>query len=104
MAVYDPKQKRIVPVGPVYPVLIIPTMHFPIKRCRMIQEQLDHLVVKIVKASGYTPRHSEQIVTYIQQHVGANMKIELEFLDALPPLPSGKRSSFISKVNPFNAE
>jgi len=93
---------RIVPVRPAAPgVLGMALMHLPLESYRVIQESLDKVVIKAVKGYGYNQQHTDFLVEYTRKHVGDNITIEVEFVDSLPPLPSGKRSYFISKIDPF---
>jgi len=101
MAAYDKQARRVVPVGPVYPVILLALMNVPLKSVRVIQESLDKLVVRAVRDQGYSQKHTDFLVGYMHKFLGDNIVIEVEFVDSLPPLPSGKRSSFISKINPF---
>lgn len=101
MAVYDERQQRVVPVGPVYPVIANAAMHLPLESFQTIQESLDRLVVRVVKGKGYSQKHTDFLVRCMHKYLGDNIIIEVEFAESLPPLPSGKRSSFISKINPF---
>ena len=101
MAVYDKKSQRVVPVGPVYPVIIIALIQMPLKSVRVIQESLDKLVVKAVKDRGYSQKHTDFLLDYMHKFLGDDITIEVEFVHSIPPLPSGKRSSFISKINSF---
>lgn len=101
LAVYDKQSGRVVPVGPVYPSIIIALMHLPLKSVRVIQESLNKIVFKAVRAKGYSHKHTEFLVGYLHKSLGADVEIAVEFTDYLPPLPSGKRSVFISKLDPF---
>ena len=101
MAVYDERQRRIVPVGPVYPVIINPAMHLPLESIRVIQESINRLLVKIVKGKGYSEKHTDFLLQHMQRYLGKDIEIDIEFVDYIPSLPSGKRSTFISKINPF---
>jgi len=101
LAVYDKRMGRVVPVGPVYPVTEVASMHTPLERYRVIQESLDNVVVKVVKGKGYSQKHTDFLVKHIRKYLGDNIAVEVEFVDSLQPLPSGKRSAFISKINPF---
>lgn len=104
VAVFDKRFGRVVPVGPIYPVIIYAIMHVPLISCRVIQENLGELVVKAVKDKGYLPKHTDFLVNYMRKFLGDKINVSVEFVDFLPPLPSGKRSVFISKINPFEAE
>ena len=101
MACYDQAQERIIPVGPIYPVVISAVMHLPIENCQVVQENIDMLTIKLVKGKGYTEEHTDYLVKYMQKHLGSSVKIQIQFVDSIPPLPSGKRSVFLSRIDPF---
>lgn len=102
LAVYDPRSKHIVPVSATNPgVFSTALKHVPIDSYRIIQESLDEFLIKAVKRRGYTEEHTEQIKMILRRYLGDGISIDIEFVDYLPPLPSGKRSAFISKINPF---
>ena len=102
MAVYDKQLGRIIPVLPAGPGVIgVALMHVPLENYRIIQESLDRVVVKAVRGRGYSKKHTDFLVKYMRQFLGDNITVEIEFVNSLPPLPSGKRSYFISKINPF---
>lgn len=101
MACYDEAQGRIIPVGPIYPVVISAVMHLPVENCQVIQENIGMLTVKLVKSKGYAQEHTDYLVNYMQKQLGSSVKIQIEFVDSIPPLPSGKRSVFLSRIDPF---
>ena len=101
MASYDHAQHRVIPVGPIYPVIISAAMHLPIENFQAIQEAIDSLKVKVVKSRGYTQEHTDFLFKYIRGQLGSSVKLEIEFVDSIPPLPSGKRSVFLSTIDPF---
>jgi phenylacetate-CoA ligase len=101
MASYDETRKRVIPVGPIYPVIITAAMHLPIENFQAVQDDIDSIRVKVVRSEGYTQEHTDYMVKYIHEQLGSSLKIEIEFVDSIPPLPSGKRSVFLSKIDPF---
>ena len=101
MAVYDQALGRVMPVGPIYPLIIYGLMNVPLKGIRVFQNELNKLELKAVKDRGYTNKHSDYLIAFFRDALGENIQIDLDFVDSLPPLPSGKRSVFISKINPF---
>jgi len=102
MAVYDKRLKRVIPVSTAGPGLFGGIlMYVPIENYRIIQESLDRVLIKAVKGKGYLPKHTDFIVAHVRKFLGDNITVEVEFVDYLPSLPSGKRSVFISKINPF---
>jgi phenylacetate-CoA ligase len=103
MAVYDQALGRVRPVGPIYPLIIYGLMNVPLKSVRVFQNELNKLEIKAVKDSGYKKKHSDYLINFFLDALGDNIQIDLNFSDSLPPLPSGKRSVFISKINPFES-
>jgi phenylacetate-CoA ligase len=101
MASYDRNQDRVIPVGPVYPVIITAAMHFPIEDCQVVQESLDRLIVKVVKGEKYSEQHTKLLIAYMQKYLGSSTNIVVEFVNSIPPLPSGKHATFISKIDSF---
>jgi phenylacetate-CoA ligase len=101
MAVYDKRLGQVVPLGPLYPIILYALMSIPLKTVRVIQESLDKVVIKAVKDEGYSNRHTDLLVSNMHKFLGHDIIVEVDFVDSLPPLPSGKRSAFISKINPF---
>ncbi len=73
----------------------------PPENYRVIQESVDHIVIKAVRGTHYSERDTERLVDELRRCLGQNITIEIDFVSALPPLPSGKRSPLISKVEVF---
>ena len=102
MAVYDKKLKHVVPVSTAGPGLFGGAlMYVPLERYQIIQENLDRVVIRAVKGKDYSQKHTDFLIDHIHKYLGDNIKVDVEFVDYLEPLPSGKRSVFTSKVNPF---
>ena len=57
---------------------------------QIIQEDRDHLTVKIVRAAGFRDEQGETLVRGLQERVGEEMRIRLEFVDEIPRSLSGK--------------
>jgi len=105
MAVYDEKLGRVIPVSTAAPGLFSGVlMHLPIEEFRVIQESLKKVVIKAVKGREYSEEHTKFLINHIRKYLGDNIIVEIEFVNHLPPLPSGKRTVFISNVNPFQAK
>lgn len=105
MAVYDKRLGRVIPVSTAGPGLFsIALMHMPLDRYQIIQENLHKIVIKVVKGKGYSQKHTDFLLEHVRKYLGNGIAVEVEFVDSIPPLPSGKRSAFISKINPFKQE
>lgn len=105
MAVFDKTIGHVVPIRPTGPGIFgIVMKDLPLERFQIIQEALDRIVIKVVKEKDYSQAHTDSLLRYARRYLGDNIKIEIEFVDYLPPLPTGKRSSFISRINAFQVE
>lgn len=75
----------------------------PLESYRLIQESLDHVVVKIVKGKYHADDYTELMVKQLRSYLGRGVQVDVQFVKTLPPLPSGKRSTLISKVKFFDS-
>ena len=101
MARYDDKLDAVVPVGPIYPVIITALMKLPLRNVRVEQTALNKLVIKAVKEKTYSEKDTRSLADYVHKYLGNDVEVEIDFVDYLPPQPSGKRASFISRINAF---
>jgi phenylacetate-CoA ligase len=102
MAIYDKRLNQVIPINTAAPgVFSIILLHIPVERYQIIQESLEKVVIRAVRGKGYSQSHTDFLLTQLQKYLSGNISIEIEFVDSLPPPPSGKRSIFFSKVNPF---
>jgi len=99
LKVYDKASGRVVPVSP--GVFEVALGYLPLKQYRVYQESLKKIVVKAVKGNDYSQEHTDFLTRYVRNYFGSDVMIEMEFVDYLPPLPSGKRPLAISKISPF---
>jgi phenylacetate-CoA ligase len=104
MSVFDKGLGKIIPVSTAGPGLFGGAlMYLPIERYRIIQESLNKIIIIAVKGRNYSQRHTDLLIEHIHKFLGNNITLEIKFVNHLPPLPSGKRSVFISKINPFRS-
>ena len=67
-----------------------------------VQDQIDHLVVKIVRGEGFDENVVRGFQDRIPDFFGKEMRYDLEFVDEIPREISGKYRFTISKIpNPF---
>ena len=69
-----------------------------IKQFQVVQEKEGKIIVKIVKAPNSSEEEFAYILTNFREHFGSDIKIDMKFVDSIPPLPSGKRSYIVSRV------
>lgn len=65
---------------------------------QIIQEDREHLLVKIVKGEDYGERDTEILLSGLQERLGEEMQIGIEFVDSIPRTRAGKFRWVISKV------
>jgi phenylacetate-CoA ligase len=68
-----------------------------VHRSQIVQETVDEIVVNIVKAPSYTPADGEQIERGLRSFVGSEMRIRLNYVDAIQPGENGKVQFVVSK-------
>jgi len=69
---------------------------------QVIQERMDHLIVKIVKNQHFTDKDLDRIKNEIQKRIGIDVTIKIEFVEEIPLSgSSGKRRYVISHI-PLN--
>lgn len=65
---------------------------------QIIQKTKDRIILKIVKNEAYSQRGLEYVLKNIRLFVGADVGINVKFVDKIPPESSGKRRIVISEV------
>ena len=70
-----------------------------IQTSQVVQESLDHLVVRLVPTEGYTPEEERALVSALAERLGPAMRIEVQHFTSLPREASGKFRWVISRVD-----
>jgi len=65
---------------------------------QIIQEDLNHITIKIVKDSAYTDEDSAHLIDELRKRLGNEMNIDLQFVDSIPRTAAGKFRWVISKI------
>ena len=68
------------------------------KAFQVIQPDYDHVIIKVVKSPEYSPNEEKGLLKTIQEAVGNDIHLEIEYVDEIPPASSGKRRFVISEV------
>jgi phenylacetate-CoA ligase len=91
----------IAPDGRVITTLFIVFDQVPeILQAQVIQEELDQIRVRLVRAPNYSHHHEEAFLHYLRRFIGPEMKVQLEYLthDALRRDTPGKFRTIISRI------
>jgi phenylacetate-CoA ligase len=81
-------------------VLTHPFKPFPqIIKSQIVQDEIDHLCVKIVPSDQFTAEHRESLRAELASRLGPSMRIDFDFVDEIPKDSSGKFRWVISRVD-----
>lgn len=69
-----------------------------VRQYQVIQEDINQVVIKIVKGPNYVSEDTNRIMHESKNHTGGEMEIKIEFADDIPTTAAGKRLFTISKV------
>jgi phenylacetate-CoA ligase len=69
-----------------------------IQESQIVQEDLDHITIKIVRMSSCQCIETNELILEMQKRLGKEMKITIEFVDQIPRTKAGKLRWVISKV------
>ncbi|MFX0067184.1 MAG: phenylacetate--CoA ligase family protein, partial [Candidatus Hermodarchaeota archaeon] len=73
-----------------------------IKQLQIIQDAIDHIIIKIVKAPGFDQLSLDKIKQLVAERLGPDMKYSCEYVDEILPEAGGKYRFVKSLVpNPF---
>lgn len=88
--IVTPDGRRIFWINPVFYGL-------PIREAQILQENLERIRVRFVKANGYTNRDEISIIKRLRERIG-DVDIVMESVDYIPRSSNGKFRSVISLV------
>ena len=73
--------------------------HPAIKQFQIVQKALDKLIVRLALCGELPQSTEDEIIHVFQDTFGKNVSVDLEFLDKIPSLPSGKYQYALSELN-----
>jgi len=72
---------------------------YVVRQFQIIQNRLGHLTLKVVKADRFNETLFQEILEGLRKFVGTEMEIEIEFVDSIPMVRTGKHQATISHLN-----
>ena len=75
-----------------------------IEQMQIVQEQIDHIILRIVRDSEYDQECEKELLDEFRTVFGPEARIEINCMKKLPQSPSGKYRFSESKVQPIWAE
>lgn len=71
---------------------------FAVRQFQIQQEQPGAMTLKVVKAARFDDSVFAEIITQLREYLGAEMVIDVEFVDRIPMVRTGKRQFAVSRV------
>lgn len=65
---------------------------------QFVQESRESITWKIVRGERYTEETLHEVLAILQRYLGAGTRIEVEFVDNIPMVRTGKRLAVVSKL------
>jgi phenylacetate-CoA ligase len=69
-----------------------------LQKFQVVQEQPGAIVFKVVKGGRYSEAVLDEVLTTFRHHLGKNMKIDVEFVENVEMVRTGKRLASVSKL------
>lgn len=69
-----------------------------IKKFQVIQEERDAIIFRVVKGGRYSEEVLQEVLTTFRQYLGERMKIDVEFVDEVAMVRTGKRLASVSRL------
>jgi len=69
-----------------------------IKQCQLVQNKRDELIINIVKSDRYEDKDDKFMLNEVRKRIGNEMKVTVNFVDAIPRTKAGKLRFVVSKV------
>jgi len=69
-----------------------------IRQFQVVQEQPEAIRFRVVKGSRYSDDVLEECQRLIRQHLGESLRIDVEFVDSIEMVRTGKRLASVSKI------
>ena len=69
-----------------------------VRHYQVVQEKDEEFTLKIVQGGVFEQKQFDELILLLRKYVGTNTKIEIEFVDEIPLVRTGKRQGCISHV------
>ena len=71
---------------------------YAIKRFQVVQEQREAITFRVVRAGRFSEDVLGEILATFRRHLGERMRIEVEYVDDVALIPTGKRLASVSRL------
>jgi phenylacetate-CoA ligase len=71
---------------------------FIIRQYQVVQEELGAIRLRVIKAPAFNDETFQEVLRALRKFLGADMRIDFEFVDSIPMVRTGKRQGSISTL------
>ena len=68
---------------------------FSVQQFQIVQRESNNLLIKIVRGNKYTSEDDKRILETMQYHVGLSVSVDLEYVQDIPAIGTGKRLAVV---------
>jgi phenylacetate-CoA ligase len=72
---------------------------YAIKRFQVIQEERNAMTFRVVKGGRFSPQVLDEVIATFRKYLGSDMRIDVEFVDEIALIRTGKHLASISRLN-----
>jgi phenylacetate-CoA ligase len=69
-----------------------------IRQYQVLQEEVGSMVLKVIKAPAFNDETFGEVLKELRKFLGSEMKINVDFVDHIPMVRTGKQQGSISKI------
>jgi phenylacetate-CoA ligase len=100
LAYFDPSINMIITLS--NPVVIAGVLYnLPLQNFIIKQENLKKIEIDIVPLESYSKEHTQLLLSHLETQLGEYLEFQVNLVEEIPALRSGKRSIVRSTVSPF---
>ena len=70
-----------------------------IREGQIVQEALDHIVVKVVPAGQFGPRDEQVLIERVRQRLGSQVTVTVQLVDSIPRTKAGKFQAVVCRLS-----
>ncbi len=74
-----------------------------VREAQFVQSEKNSVLIRIARGTGYTERDEKQLLSEMRQRVGDDLRVSVEYVEAIPRGPNGKLRLVISTLSKTNA-
>ena len=69
-----------------------------VREAQIVQEQIDEIILRVVRADGYADRDEQTILAEARQRLGNGVRVRFDYVEALPRTAGGKVRFIVSQL------